>query len=482
LKINKYSIGQCGNQVGGKFWSQICAEHGINSDGTTDESYKDSVKNDLPDVFFQRNINNRFTPRAILIDLEPRVINSITSGDHHGLFNSKNIFLSPDGGGAANQWVEGYLNGKRNLESVLDMIDRELDGCDNLEGFQLVHSVAGGTGSGFGSLLLETLSDRYNKKLIQTYSVFGASEVVVQPYNTMLTLKRLIQNSDANIVFDNNSLMSIASNNLKVASPSYNDINKLISTVMSVSTNTLRFPSYSYNSLTSIVSTLIPTPDLHFIIPSYTPFTSDFVNNAAKEIHRSTTYDVILELLDKKLKMCCNGDKDEKVLAVMDIIIKFNSEMNIKTNSTVQKALIKAKSRINFAPWTPSSIHLAMGQRSSFSTMNETADIVSGLMLSNSSSILSILEDVTKQYDRLMTKNAFLNNYLKSDYENECGDIMQEFQESREIVEALIGEYKTSETLSYMEDIDDEDLDLDLDSGVNIDREEDRIDEDIDMV
>ena len=48
--------------------------------------------------------------------------------------------------------------------------------------------------------LLKTL--RYPKKLTQTYSVFPiidndlASDVVVQPYNSILTLKRLIQNAD----------------------------------------------------------------------------------------------------------------------------------------------------------------------------------------------------------------------------------------------------------------------------------------------
>lgn len=397
-----------------------------------------------------------------MIDLEPRVINSITTGTHKGLFDDKNVFVSSDGGGAANQWVEGYLNGKRNLDTVSDMIDRELDNCDNLEGFQLAHSVAGGTGSGFGSLLLETLSDRYGKKLIQTYSIFGASEVVVQPYNTILTLKRLIQNSDANIVFDNASLNSIAVDNLKLDSPSYHEMNRLISTVMSASSNTLRFPSYSYNSMTSIMSTLIPTPDLHFITPSYTPFTSDFVSHAAKEIRRSTTYDVILELLDKKLKMCCRGDKEETVLAMMDILIRPNTFSDSKQNSEVQRALLKARSRINFAPWTPSSIHLAMGQRSSFNKLedNQENEIVSGLMLSNSSSIVSILETAIKDYDRLMSKNAFLNNYLKSDYEHECGDIMQEFQESREIVDALLEEYRASETLAYMEDIDDNDVEI----------------------
>jgi len=65
----------------------------------------------------------------------------------------------------------------------------------------LLHSIAGGTGSGLGSYLLENLNDRYPKKLVQTYSVFPNSEeisdVVVQPYNSLLSLKRLTLNADS---------------------------------------------------------------------------------------------------------------------------------------------------------------------------------------------------------------------------------------------------------------------------------------------
>ena len=65
----------------------------------------------------------------------------------------------------------------------------------------LLHSIAGGTGSGLGSFLLEKLNDRFPKKLIQTYSVFpdmtSGSEVVVQPYNSLLALRRLTQNADS---------------------------------------------------------------------------------------------------------------------------------------------------------------------------------------------------------------------------------------------------------------------------------------------
>lgn len=42
-----------------------------------------------------------------------------------------------------------------------------------------MHSIAGGTGSGLGSCLLEQLNEFYPKKVIQTYSVFPNSEEVL---------------------------------------------------------------------------------------------------------------------------------------------------------------------------------------------------------------------------------------------------------------------------------------------------------------
>ena len=84
------------------------------------------------------------------------------------------------------------------------MIDREADGSDSLEGFMLLHSIAGGTGSGLGSYILERMNDRFPKKLIQTYSVFPdtqGGDVVVNPYNSLLAMRRLTQNADS-VVFN----------------------------------------------------------------------------------------------------------------------------------------------------------------------------------------------------------------------------------------------------------------------------------------
>lgn len=144
---------------------------------------------DRKDVFFYQADDEHYIPRAVLLDLEPRVINTILNSPYSKLYNQENVFLSKNGGGAGlssltcsewilttfktgNNWASGYSQGERLHEEIFDIIDREAEGSDSLEGFVLCHSIAGGTGSGMGSNILGKLSDRYPKKLVQTYSVF----------------------------------------------------------------------------------------------------------------------------------------------------------------------------------------------------------------------------------------------------------------------------------------------------------------------
>lgn len=63
---------------------------------------------DRKDVFFYQADDQHYIPRALLIDLEPRVINGIQNGDYRNLYNHENIFVSDHGGGAGNIWASGY--------------------------------------------------------------------------------------------------------------------------------------------------------------------------------------------------------------------------------------------------------------------------------------------------------------------------------------------------------------------------------------
>lgn len=189
----------------------------------------------------------------------------------------------------------------------------------------LLHSIAGGTGSGLGSFLLERLNDRFPKKLIQTYSVFpdtqNAGDVVVQPYNSLLALRRLTQNADSVVVLDNGALSRIAADTLHVQEPSFAQTNQLVSTVMCASTTTLRYPGYMHNDLVGIVASLIPTPRCHFLQTSYTPFTGDNVE-AAKMVRKTTVLDVMRRLLQPKNRMVsASPGKNSCYISILNMIM-----------------------------------------------------------------------------------------------------------------------------------------------------------------
>lgn len=61
---------------------------------------------------------------------------------------------------AGNNWAKGfYTEGAELVDSILDILRRQSEKCDALQGFQLIHSLGGGTGAGLGSLMLSKLRE-----------------------------------------------------------------------------------------------------------------------------------------------------------------------------------------------------------------------------------------------------------------------------------------------------------------------------------
>jgi tubulin beta len=115
---------------------------------------------------------------------------------------------------------------------VLDVLRREVEGADSMQGFQLCHSLGGGTGSGLGTLLLSKIREEYPDRLpvviysililrmISTFSVLPSpkvSDVITEPYNATLSLHQLIENADSVVCLDNDALYDICSKTLKIA-------------------------------------------------------------------------------------------------------------------------------------------------------------------------------------------------------------------------------------------------------------------------
>ncbi|KAL1593435.1 gamma-tubulin [Nothophoma quercina] len=440
-EIITLQAGQCGNSVGQQFWQQLCQEHGINQDGNLEDFATEG--GDRKDVFFYQSDDTRYIPRAILLDLEPRVLNSIQSSAYKNIYNPENFYIHKSGTGAGNNWGMGYSMGETVHEEILDMIDREADGSDSLEGFMMLHSIAGGTGSGLGSYMLERLNDRFPKKLIQTYSVFPNTQdgdIVVQPYNSLLSMRRLTQNADSVVVLDNGALSKIAADRLHVLNPSFEQTNQLVSTVMSASTTTLRYPGYMHNDLVGIVASLIPTPRCHFLMTSYTPFSGENVEQA-KTVRKTTVLDVMRRLLQPKNRMVStNPTKKSCYMSILNII------QGEADPSDVHKSLMRIRERrlATFIPWGPASIQVALTKKSPYV---QSSHRVSGLMLANHTGIATLFKRIVAQYSTLRKRNAFLESYKR---EAPFKDGLGEFDEAKEVVQGLIEEYEDAENADYL--------------------------------
>jgi tubulin gamma len=486
-EIITLQVGQCGNQIGGEFWKQLCLEHGITPEGKLRDPWENGTMtghahtpistgtssapwnntaaapniDDRKDVFFYQSDDDHYIPRALLIDLEPRVVNKLAHvGPYRKLFNPENLFVAQDGGGAGNNWASGFRQGEEHYEYVLDMIDRESDNSDSLEGFVLAHSIAGGTGSGMGSYLLERLNDHFPKKIVQTYSVFpswsDASDVVVQPYNSLLTMKRLVLNADAVVVLDNTALNRIATERLRIDNPTVDHLNSLVATIMAASTTTLRYPGYMNNDWIGMLSSLIPTPRCHFLMTGYTPLVlpgdnttgatpMNHTDTTDQGVRKTTVLDVMRRLTQpKNIMVSANTRSGSGCYISILNIIQGNNIDPTQIHKALQRIREKRHVEIPFIPWGPASIQVALARKSPYLPHRHK---VSGFMLANHTSMAELFERLLKQYDRIKSRNAFLDNYRR---EAVFQDSLDEFDESREVVQNLVDEYRACERPDYV--------------------------------
>ena len=70
-----------------------------------------------------------------------------------------------------------YTEGAELVDAVLDVVRKEAEGTDCLQGFQITHSLGGGTGAGMGTLLISKIREEYPDRMMCTYSVVPSPKV-----------------------------------------------------------------------------------------------------------------------------------------------------------------------------------------------------------------------------------------------------------------------------------------------------------------
>jgi len=433
-EIVHLQVGQCGNQIGCKFWEVIAQEHGI--DATGNYVGDNPVQLEKINVYFHEASQKNYVPRAILVDLEPGTMDAARALEYGQLFRPDNYVNAQNGAG--NNWAKGhYTEGAELVDSALDVVRKEAEACDCMQGFQLTHSLGGGTGSGMGTLLISKIREEYPDRIMTTYSVVPSpkvSDTVVEPYNATLSIHQLLENADQSFLIDNEALYDICFRTLKLKAPTYGDLNHLVSLTMTGVTTSLRFPGQLNADLRKLAVNMVPFPRLHFFMPGFAPLSA----RGSAAYSSMSVKELTQQMFDSKNMMAAADPKHGRYLTAATI---FRGPISMKEVDE-QIFQIQNKNATYFVDWIPNNIKTAV------CNIPPKGMPVSATFIANSTAIQELFKRIDENFSKMFKKKAFLHWYT-----GEGMDEM-EFTEAESNLQDLISEYQQYQDATAEDDYD----------------------------
>ncbi|ODV97671.1 hypothetical protein PACTADRAFT_47543 [Pachysolen tannophilus NRRL Y-2460] len=430
-EVISVNVGQAGCQIGNSCWELYCLEHGINPSGYLADGLSAPIGEEGFSTFFSETGSGKYVPRTLYVDLEPNVVDEIRTGKYKELFHPEQLITGKED--AANNYARGhYTVGKELIEPVMDRIRKMADNCGGLQGFLFTHSFGGGTGSGFGALLLEQLSIEYGKKSKLEFAVYPGPKVstsVVEPYNSVLTTHTTLDHSDCTFMVDNEAIYDMCRRNLDITRPSLENLNRMIAQVVSSVTASLRFSGSLNVDLNEFQTNLVPYPRIHFPLVSYAPVLSQ-----AKAHHESSS---VMEITNACFEPTNQMVKcDQKAGKYMATCLLYRGDV---VNRDVQQAVASIKSRktVQLVDWCPTGFKIGIcHQPPQFVPDSDMAATNRAVcMLSNTTAIGDAWSRLTEKFDLMYKKRAFVHWYVGEGMEE------GEFTEAREDLAALQQDY-----------------------------------------
>merc|ERR1711953_477848 len=246
-----------------------------------------------------------------------------------------------------------------------------------------------------GTLLISKVREEYPDRVMSTYSVFPSpkvSDVVVEPYNSMLSIHQLIENADEVSVIDNEALYDIAVTTLKESKPNFKQLNGLVATAMAGTTCCLRFPG-QLNS----------------------------------DLRKLSVKDIMEQVFDAKNMMAACDPRAGKYMTA-SVIFRGAS---VQSKDVDEQVLIMInRNEAYFVDWIPHNI------KQSLCGAGPLNSDIGVSMIGNNTAIQEIFQRITDQFGAMFERKAFLHWYT-----GEGMDEM-EFTEAESNVIDLIAEYQ----------------------------------------
>jgi len=416
--VIQVQVGQAGNRIGADFFRCISAEHGVDSEGKLSEV--PAERSYGVHKYFQETSKQTFQPRCVLVDLEPSALDRIRGSAEGRLYSPDQYVFDQVGSG--NLFPRGrYGEGAELAEVAMEAVRKQAEACDILQGFQFVHSIGGGTGSGLGISLQSKIREEYLDRMQCSYTVIPSASVsdnTVEAYNSIFCLYQLVENVNLTMMFDNEALYSLVQRKLEIERPTYGEINHQIATAMSGITCPFRFRGLLNSSYRKMAVNLVPYPRFHFLTVSEAPLSGR---------HSPAPVLTVPQIIDSVFDPCnymLQGNAAEYRAATG--FAAFRGDIS---SFEVENCFTAAAPRTNFTEWFSDPVSTSL---CAVPALNRP---LSATLLLNHGVVVDSFRRMNKQFRALYQRRAFLHHYLAAGMEE------MEFLEVQSNADDLVCEY-----------------------------------------
>ncbi|GAX75354.1 hypothetical protein CEUSTIGMA_g2798.t1 [Chlamydomonas eustigma] len=448
--------GQCGNQIGCRFWELALREHAAyNSKGVFDEALSS----------FFRNVDARYVPprnlpvgdgtgiiqtlkaRSVIVDMECGVINEMLKGPLGDVLDTQQLIS--DVSGAGNNWAHGnHVYGPQYRDQMMEKIRCTVEACESLQSFLLLHSLGGGTGSGVGTYILELLADQYPDVFRFTASVFPSEDddVVTSPYNALLSLSKLVEFADCVLPIENQALAEIVgrvdsgargstANTVPAAfgmvqepgsrSKPFDSMNGIAAMMLLNMTSSVRFEGSLNVDLNDITMNLVPFPQMHFLISSMSPLTTP--KDMAKISAPRTLDQIFTEVFNREHQLI-RADPRHSTYLACGLLMRGNA-----TISDINRNVARIKPSLRMAHWNTEGFKLGICSKPPVGVSNAL------LCLANNCAIAQTFTTMRDRFAKLYKRRFYTHHY------EQYMDLSM-FDHASETVSGIIDQYNAVDT------------------------------------
>lgn len=416
-------VGQCGNQIAQNFWHSLLQEHAdISEDGKHGKfRYDGALCSMLTNLDRGGQLRmgsdvKRLRARAILVDMEERVLDHTKRSVIGALFDSSQRLS--DCSGSGNNWAYAFsVYGSRHGECIADMIQSEMEKCDVCDSFLMFQSTGGGTGSGLGSFILRSLSDIAPKttRVVTGVIPSGGDDVVTSPYNTVLSLRYFKEFADMVIPVDNTALGNLAPPYITRLNSSFDPMNYWVSKLWLDLLAPVRYDSEISQSLSSIARDLGLYQDANYAIPSVAPSKPPSSDLQA----HSKSFDLMFSDIFKKQNCLLSVDLRKGKIIGSHKVVRCKSE-------TISDILRNTRRNRSKDPFLYDSLSVA-----------KAAGHSSIASLVNSSSMVPVLNGLIDKFKTLFKRKANLHHYLAHISRSDLEEALESVESQRKHLSSL---------------------------------------------